>query len=87
VIVGLAGYSAFRFWNTNRMLAAGNLLIVLGTLAPAFGGSLTALGEAAGFAIALLIGAALLWAGYRVATGSRLPADLAVAEQATETDR
>lgn len=87
VIVGLAGYSAFRFWNTNRMLAAGNLLIVLGTLAPAFGGSLTALGEAAGFAIALLIGAALLWAGYRVATGSGRPSDLAVAEQKTETDR
>ena len=71
IIVGLAGYSATKFWKTNRMLAVGNLLIVLGTLAPAFGGSLTALGEAAGFAIALLIGAVLLWAGYRVATGSR----------------
>ena len=73
IIVGLAGYSAVKFWRSNRMLAIGNLLIVLGTLAPAFGGSLTALGEAAGFAVALLIGAVLLWTGYRVATGSRRP--------------
>jgi hypothetical protein len=73
IIVGLAGYSAVKFWQSNRRLAVGNLLIVLGTLAPAFGGSLTALGEAAGFAVALFIGAVLLWTGYRVATGSRSP--------------
>jgi hypothetical protein len=71
IIVGLAAYSAMKFWTSNRRLASGNLLIVFGTLAPAFGGSLTALGEAAGFAVALLIGAVLLWTGYRVATGSR----------------
>lgn len=71
IIVGLAAYSAVRFWRSNRTLAIGNLLIVFGTLAPALGGSLTALGEAAGFAVALLIGAVLLWTGYRVATGSR----------------
>ncbi len=75
IIVGLAGYSALKFRRSNRMLAAGNGLIVLGTLAPAFGGSFTALGDAAGFAIALLIGAILLWAGYRVATGSRRPSE------------
>jgi hypothetical protein len=79
IIVGIAGYSAMRFWTSNRRLAAGNLLIVLGTLAAASGGSLTALGEAAGFAVALLIGAVLLWTGYRVAAGSRHPA----AESAT----
>ena len=73
IIVGLAAYSALKFWKSNRRLATGNLLIVFGTLAPAFGGSLTALGEAAGFAVALLIGAVLLWTGYRVATGSRQP--------------
>ena len=73
IIVGLAAYSATKFWTSNRRLATGNLLIVFGTLAPAFGGSLTALGEAAGFAVALLIGAVLLWTGYRVATGSRQP--------------
>ena len=79
IIVGLAGYSAVRFWRSNRRLAIGNLLIVLGTLAPALGGSLTALGEAAGFAVALLIGAVLLWAGYRVATGSPRPSTQPVA--------
>lgn len=75
IIIGLAGYSAIRFWRSNRMLAVGNLLIVAGTVAPAFGGSLTALGEAAGFAIALMIGAILLWSGYRVATGARRPSE------------
>lgn len=74
IIVGLAAYSAMKSWTANRRLATGNLLIVFGTLAPAFGGSLTALGEAAGFAVALLIGAVLLWTGYRVAAGSRQPA-------------
>jgi len=81
IIVGLAGYSAVKFWRSNRKLAVGNLLIVLGTLAPAFGGSLTALGEAAGFAVALLIGAILLWAGYRVATSSRGPGASPIAEE------
>ena len=71
IIVGLAAWSAVRFWRSNRKLAVGNLLIVLGTLAPALGGSLTAFGEAAGFAVALLVGVVLLWAGYRVAAGSR----------------
>jgi hypothetical protein len=86
IIVGLAGYSAVKFWTSNRMLAVGNLLIVLGTLAPAFGGSLTALGEAAGFAVALLIGAVLLWAGYRVATGSRRPGAEPIAAELRQGD-
>lgn len=86
IIVGLAGYSSVKFWRSNRILAAGNLLIVLGTLAPAFGGSLTALGEAAGFAIALLIGAILLWTGYRVATGSRKPGALPIAQELRQRD-
>lgn len=73
IIVGLAAYSAIKFWTTNRRLATGNALIVLGTLAPASGGSLTALGEAGGFAVALLVGAILLWSGYRVAAGARRP--------------
>ncbi len=37
IIVGLAAYSAVRFWRSNRTLAIGNLLIVFGTLAPALG--------------------------------------------------
>lgn len=80
IIVGTAGYSAMKFWRSNRRLATGNLLIVFGTLAAASGGSLTALGEAAGFAVALFIGAVLLWTGYRVAAGSRRP----IAEPASQ---
>ncbi len=73
VIVGLAIYSAVRFWNVNRRLATGNVLIMLGVLAPAFGGTLTGLGESSGLAYSLLVGAVLLWSGYRVASGSRRP--------------
>lgn len=71
VIVGLAVRSIMRHRNTNRRIVWGNVLIVLGTLAPATGGSLTALGEGGGFALSLLIGATLLWAGYRTASGVR----------------
>ncbi len=66
-IVGLAIYSIVRRGG-GRYARWGNVLIILGTLAPAFGGSLTALGEGSAFAVSLLIGAALLWAGYRVAS-------------------
>lgn len=71
VVVGLALRSILRNRSTNRRIAWGNVLIVLGTLAPAAGGSLTALGEGGGFALSLLFGAAFLWAGYRTATGRR----------------
>lgn len=73
VVVGLALYSAVRFLRSSPRLAGGNGLIVLGTLAPAFGGTLTALGEGGGLAVSLLIGAALLWAGYRVASSAPRP--------------
>lgn len=71
VVIGLALYSTARFWVANRRLAAGNILIALGALAPAFGGTLTAFGEAGGFAVSLLVGVVLLWAGYRMATSAR----------------
>lgn len=86
IIVGLAGYSAIKFWRSNRRLAVGNWLIVAGTVAPALGGSLTALGEAAGFAFALLLGAMLLWAGYTVATRSRSPESLPIAAELRQSD-
>ncbi|HHC08030.1 MAG TPA: hypothetical protein ENK55_04875 [Actinobacteria bacterium] len=70
VIVGLAAWSAVRFFSSNRRLALGNLLIVAGTLAPAVGGTSTALGEAGFFALSLLVGAVLLWSGYRVASSA-----------------
>jgi len=71
VIVGFAAVSAVRAWRTNRRLAYGNLLIVGGVLAPAFGGSLTALGESSALAISLAVGITLLWFGYRWATTAR----------------
>jgi len=71
LLVGLAAWSAVRFWSTNRRLVAGNALIVLGGLFPAFGGSLFAVGETSGFALSLFFGAAMLWAGFRVASGGR----------------
>ena len=63
--------SAVRSWSSNRRLAGGNLLIVLGALAPAAGGSLTAVGEGGGLALSLLLGAALLYSGYRMAVSAR----------------
>jgi len=71
LLVGLAVYTVVRFRRTDRRLVTGNLLIVAGTAAPAVGGSLTALGEGGGLASSLLVGAGLLWAGYRVAGGAR----------------
>jgi len=71
VIVGFAAVPAVRAWRTNRRLAYGNLLIVGGVLAPAFGGSLTALGESSALAISLAVGITLLWFGYRWATTAR----------------
>ncbi len=67
IVVTLAAISIVRRWR-DRNARWGNTLIVLGTLAPALGGSLTALGEGSAFAVSLLAGAALLWAGFRVAS-------------------
>ena len=71
LIVGFAAASAIRAWPANRRLSLGNVLIVVGALAPALGGSLTALGEGGGLALSLLAGAVLLYAGYRVAVSAR----------------
>lgn len=74
VIVGFALATAVRVRTSNRRLATGNVLIVLGALAPAAGGSLTAVGEGSGLALSLLVGSALLYAGYRLAGSARRPA-------------
>ncbi|MBA2338459.1 MAG: hypothetical protein H0V96_12020 [Acidimicrobiia bacterium] len=79
VVVGLALMSAWRFRRSNRRLAGGNLLITAGALAPAFGGTLTAIGEGSGFALSLLVGVVLLYAGYRLATSGRRAATPAAA--------
>lgn len=70
VVVGLALVSAVRAWSNNRKRSYGSLLIVLGTLAPAFGGSLTALGESAALSISLAVGIVLLYWGYRMASSA-----------------
>lgn len=71
LLVGIATYSIVRFRVSNRRLVRGNLLIVAGTVAPAIGGSLTALGESGALALSLLVGAGLLWSGFQVASGAR----------------
>jgi len=69
LLVSLAVLSITRNWRRHRRRVFANLLVVGGTLAPATGGSLVALGEVTGFALSLLVGAVALWAGYRVASG------------------
>ena len=71
VIIVLALVSAARSWRSVRRLAYGNLLIVAGALVPAFGGSLTALGESAALTLTLTVGIMLLWAGYSLASTAR----------------
>lgn len=71
ILVSLAIVSVFRFWKKNRSVVWGNGLIVAGTLAAATGGTVLALGEAGGFAVSLLIAVALIWLGYRIASGGR----------------
>ncbi len=72
LLLVLALLTVARFWRSNRTLAVGNLLIVLGVMAPAVSGTIVAFfREAEAFALSLLLGAVLLWAGYRLATGAR----------------
>ena len=71
VIVGLAIATMVRNWSSNRQMVQANALIVAGTLVPAFGGTLTAIGESAALAVTLMIGVILLWAGYHRAASAR----------------
>jgi hypothetical protein len=71
ILVILALVSMGRFWNKNRRIVWGNLLILAGTLAAASGGTGLALGESSAFAVSLLAAVTLIWAGYKVASGSR----------------
>jgi len=68
LLVGFAVYTITRTISINRRVAVGNGLIVVGAVAPALGGSLTGLGDGGFLALSLLIGAAMLWAGYRTAS-------------------
>lgn len=78
VIITLSVVSAVRAWKSNRRLSYGNLLIVAGVLVPAFGGSLTALGESSALAISLALGITLLYLGYQLASTARPSGSAAV---------
>jgi hypothetical protein len=69
IVVGFALVSIGRFWRDDRRRALGNLLIVGGALVPAFGGSLTAIGESSALSLSLAVGITMLWLGYRLASG------------------
>jgi len=71
VIVGLAVLTIVRSWSSLRRLAYGNLLIAIGTIVPALGGSLTALGESSALAVSLTLGIVLLAWGYRLSVSAR----------------
>ena len=71
IIIALALVSVVRFWNRNRRLVWGNLIIVAGTLVAATGGTILAFGIDWGFSASLLVSAALIWTGFRVAVGAR----------------
>jgi hypothetical protein len=71
VIVVLAVVTMVRNWSSNRRLVEANALIVAGTLVPAFGGTLTALGDSAALAVTLMVGVILLWFGYHRAASAR----------------
>lgn len=71
ILILLALVSVFRFWKKNRRLVWGNALILGGTLAATWGGTGLAIGEGAAFAVSLLVAAALIWGGYRTASGAR----------------
>jgi hypothetical protein len=65
-LVGGAAYSAWIFWRKRVLLnrAIGNLLIAVGAILPAFGGTFSRLGIGGALYISELLGAVLIFAGY-----------------------
>lgn len=80
-LVGGAIYSAFLFWRKkiliNRMF--GNILIALGALSPAMGGSLLRAGLTDMLYLSELIGAILMFIGFMMATSGSPVTDTAQA--------
>lgn len=72
ILVGGAIYSAYIFWRKhilfNRMI--GNILIAVGALAPAIGGSFVRAGMAGGLYLTELVGVVLMYIGFLKATSS-----------------
>ncbi len=69
-LVGGAGYSAFLFWRKRVLLhrTIGNVLIAVGALLPAFGGTFSRMGVPGALYISEFLGAVLLFAGFLRAT-------------------
>lgn len=81
-LVGGAIYSAYLFWRkkilVNRMF--GNILIAVGALSPAVGGSLLRAGLTDMLYLSELIGVILMFIGFLMATSSATAANPAVAQ-------
>jgi len=69
-LVGGAAWSAWIFWRKRILLhrTIGNILIAVGALAPAFGGTFSRFGVPSALYIGELLGAVLLFAGFIRAT-------------------
>jgi hypothetical protein len=69
-LVGGAAYSAWIFFRKRVLLhrTIGNILIAVGAIAPAFGGSFSRMGIPAALYIGELLGAILMFIGFRRAT-------------------
>lgn len=87
IIIVLALVSVVRFWNRNRRLVLGNVIIAAGTLAASTGGTILAFGIDWGFSASLLAAAALIWTGFRVAVGARRVSPVAAGEMAPSVPR
>lgn len=70
LLVGGAAYSAWLFWRKRVLLhrTIGNVLIAVGALLPAFGGTFSRLGIPGALYISEFLGAVLLFAGFLRAT-------------------
>jgi hypothetical protein len=69
-LVGGAAYSAWIFWRKRVLLhrTLGNILIAVGAMAPAFGGTFSRMGIPAALYLGELIGVMLMFAGFLRAT-------------------
>jgi hypothetical protein len=77
-LVGGAAWSAWLFWRKRILLhrTIGNILIAVGAMAPAFGGTFSRFGLSGALYLGELLGAVLMFAGFIRATtpmGSTLP--------------
>ena len=65
-LIGIGIVSIIRYRDTNQDLVTTNVLIVLGSFAPAFSGVLLALGDGESKALSLLVGILLIFLGYKI---------------------